>query len=525
MLWKLNEGISYVFETDDAPAYSKTVPSGAKMCDVQMVGGKSMVFNQMLEPLVDGKSYINNRQRGSAVCVDGVIEYTATDVNSALQFITNQNLDHTYMFIADIKSNDETSIEFGIHASAVSTSWGNFADNEYKRFFAIDKPVQTSIYYPRVMIRGNSGTLYCKNMMAFDLTAMFGAGNEPTAEQFEAMFPADYYPHSEPTIISADVESVDVIGRNLFDANELLGFFQKIHLTSTSGYRVEWACSNSSDYLLVSGVFKDNTAYTFLFYGKNSLNTAKYSNLAIIYTDGTRTKIPSFEKTGEMSYSIFTSNKSKTVKELRTIWESYGTILELDKCSICVGETFCQYKKESYPLPQLDLKSAGSVYDEIDFENKKHIQRVQRVDLGTLNWTVQTGAPFNCFRATLQGVNSSSYPEILCERYETQNVVYSDTSRRDKTISGRINYDRIYVLDSSYSDAMIFKAAMSGVYLYYELAEPIETDISALLDDSFESIEVEGGGTIEFKQSGDYRLPVPNREEYIVSVAEAGGGV
>lgn len=33
-----------------------------------------------------------------------------------------------------------------------------------------------------------------KNLMAIDLTEMFGAGNEPTPEQFRQMYPNDYYP-------------------------------------------------------------------------------------------------------------------------------------------------------------------------------------------------------------------------------------------------------------------------------------------------------------------------------------------
>ena len=45
----------------------------------------------------------------------------------------------------------------------------------------------------------------------FDLTAIFGAGNEPsTIEEFEAMFPADYYEYCEPTIISSQADRVDV---------------------------------------------------------------------------------------------------------------------------------------------------------------------------------------------------------------------------------------------------------------------------------------------------------------------------
>lgn len=63
--------------------------------------------------------------------------------------------------------------------------------------------------------------------------------------------------------------------------------------------------------------------------------------------------------------------------------------------------------------------------------------------------------------------------------------------------------------------------------LYYNLAEEEIIDISDIIDTTFqEPIEVEAGGTLTFHNSnGDgYRLPVPNEEEYIVSLAEVGGG-
>ena len=58
------------------------------------------------------------------------------------------------------------------------------------------------------------------------------------------------------------------------------------------------------------------------------------------------------------------------------------------------------------------------------------------------------------------------------------------------------------------------------------LDTPIITDISTLIDDDFlRNIEVEAGGSITFKNSNgdDYRIPVPNEEEYIVKLSEVGG--
>jgi hypothetical protein len=52
--------------------------------------------------------------------------------------------------------------------------------------------------------------------------------------------------------------------------------------------------------------------------------------------------------------------------------------------------------------------------------------------------------------------------------------------------------------------------SLAGVKLNYELATPVETDISALIDDN--AIEVESGGSLTFENTnGDsYRIPVPS---------------
>lgn len=50
-LWKLNQGISYQFETDEAEAYQKTVPSGAKLAAVQKIGGATIIENETPMPI------------------------------------------------------------------------------------------------------------------------------------------------------------------------------------------------------------------------------------------------------------------------------------------------------------------------------------------------------------------------------------------------------------------------------------------------------------------------------------------
>jgi hypothetical protein len=85
-------------------------------------------------------------------------------------------------------------------------------------------------------------------------------------------------------------------------------------------------------------------------------------------------------------------------------------------------------------------------------------------------------------------------------------------SYADKTINITTN-NFIYIKDTAYTDVETFKAAMSGVMLYYELAEPIITDISDKLP-ADNLIAVEGGGSLTFKN--EYEFAVPSTVVYQV---------
>jgi hypothetical protein len=114
---------------------------------------------------------------------------------------------------------------------------------------------------------------------------------------------------------------------------------------------------------------------------------------------------------------------------------------------------------------------------------------------------------------------------FICSKYEivSYNNLYNHAG--ENILSGRYTGGRGYINFYS-SDAMAnktaneVKAAMSGVMLYYELATPIETDISSLLSDD-NLINVEPGGTLTFRNQheDDFRLPVPNEETYFVQAA------
>lgn len=52
----------------------------------------------------------------------------------------------------------------------------------------------------------------------FDLTQMFGSGNEPTTvAEFEALYPEAYYPYSAPTLLPVNIAGIKSVGFNIWD--------------------------------------------------------------------------------------------------------------------------------------------------------------------------------------------------------------------------------------------------------------------------------------------------------------------
>lgn len=405
-LYDIGQGVTHKFETDTDTAYAKTVPTGAKLMSVKSIGGRSIVFNQLAD-------------------VTDIVDETLDNYYKETLFNGNRpkwTKGHKYLFALYVKSSAEP---FGISIGYSDSDKVPY-DNDGKTFSykssgkelllftpddsLIDSGYQYIALRPVRYDTQTRCTISVRNLMIFDLTVMFGSGNEPTSvEEFEKMFPADYYPYAVGEIVSAGTEEVVV---------------------------------------------------------------------------------------GDTAHPI-----PEAIRNL----PGYGW-------------------------------SAGTARNYIDYENKKYYQCVQSVDLGTLNWTAGGGGSRTVFIASSWKIygqklsyNSAIASNILCSKYlaKSQNEVWSDAApvgiATNATIDGYV-----YVNDTAYTDAATFKQAMQGVILYYELANPIITDISTLIPDDFlRNIKVEAGGSVTFKNgNGDsYRIPVPSEEEYIVKLSEVGGSV
>lgn len=330
-------------------------------------------------------------------------------------------------------------------------------------------------------------------------------------------------------IVSAGTESVVEQGRNLWDE-----IWEEGSIVSNTGLdSPAQTAIRSKNYTPII----PNSTYIFAYAGSTSFENVK-------------TRFYDHNK----KYIGFNDNDGQTVRPNRafvapvnafyvrfTLPPEYGNVYKNDIALIAGSSgSYTPYHSNVYQIPEAIRNlpgygwSAGTARNYVDYENKKYVQCVGSVDLGTLNWGINTTSTVgNHFYAPAKHLNfkylgafGTTIYNALCSKYRT--VARSSNVFVDKTlaIDGVTVVSQIQVKDTAYTDAAAFKQAMQGVMLYYELETPIVTDISDLLADDFlRNLTVEAGGSVTFKNSNDdsYRIPVPSEEEYIMKLSEVGG--
>lgn len=387
-LWKLNQGISYKFEKDDKEAYQKAIPTGAKLGSVKSITGKTIVWNWLSSVIVE-----TNSSNG----IDYVLDGKNISLNGSATSYTEILISKTALPVPILKGH-KYYISAGLteSISGLSVVLGG-TDMSVITLTKEIKTCATGTTKLRFLLSIQRGATFNNTVITpklVDLTKMFGAGNEPsTPEEFEAMFPADYYEYNEGELMSAPVNEVT-------------------------------------------------------------------------YSD---------TKTQETSYQI-----PQVILNL----PGYGW-------------------------------SAGNVHNEVDFENKKYIQRVGKY--------VITGD----------------------ERFETKYmpiIVFANENYAIKNNIGVVNDKGLNIISANErGNSWQFRITDLGldenatiddikkwfkehpVTAHYPMLNEESIDISGIISNTFqEPLEVEAGDTLTFKNShgDDYRIPVPSSEEYVISLAE-----
>lgn len=535
-LYSIGQGITHQFETDTDTAYQKTVPTGGKLMSVKNIGGRSIVFNQNFQ----SRKEINNGITAT-VDSDGTITLNGTVTASYFNFrdvTPEQNKVGKYAFKLLIMNNpDDISMKFGFlnrsqSTPAITSGSAVLIYNQTQYETSLGKSTGISGL--------TAGTVFNNvkiKIQIFDLTLMFGAGNEPTSvEEFEAMFPNDYYQYNAGEIVSAGTESIIEQGKNLFDYTDKTYNGANISKVENGVIYTKGLTTTVLNIPTVVG-----SKYTLSFKVKS--NAANQGGLRWSLQKGKNTSYAHDSSLikSEVGYTANTEYQAVATFVATTDFVSLCTIVGMVyDVQLELGDTATDYSpfyQTEYPIPEAIRNlpgygwSAGTAKNWVDYENKKYVQCVNSVDLGTLTWTAGESVSFKTHHLAGQKLTKSYSiaPNFICPKYstKTQNESWGKTSITGISATSNVN-GYIYVNDTSYTDATAFKQAMQGVTLYYELANPIVTDISTMLTDDFlQNLTVEAGSSVTFKNSngGSYRIPVPSEEEYIVKLSEVGGSV
>lgn len=514
-LYDIGQGITHKFETDSSSAYSKTIPTGGRMTSIKSIGGKNLVFNQMYKKF----DYVS----GSTLNCKPI--FKSHKYLLRVDYSVSENT-KVYLYFRDAHYTGETNRQIvkDVAAGSGKISWATSPLGEH------GDGGDFGVFRILTDADGNQklDTSPFSNYEIFDLTQMFGIGNEPTSvEEFEAMFPNDYYQYNAGEIVSAGTESVVEQGKNLLNADDYYAAYKQ----SDGSY-----LNNSSDFAGINIPIGNYIGKTLIATLKATVSSQPTSFFWLARINGTR--IESSYAKGErvpanttgIARLTFTPKTQKDTLSM-TYGQGTGDVIVRD-IQIELGDTpttYAPFHRNVYQIPEAIKAlpgygwSAGTARNYVDYENKKYVQCVNSVDLGTKNWLMYKDGDYTPF-FYLNGISDirGGTPNFLCSKYQYAKIGVTDNVTGLYVLESTI----VRVRDTAYTDATAFKQAMQGVILYYELANPIVTDISTLIPDDFlRNIEVEAGGSITFQNSNDssYRIPVPSEEEYVVKLSEVGG--
>ena len=375
-----------------------------------------------------------------------------------------------------------------------------------------------------------------KKPQFFDLTAMYGFGNEPTTvEQFKKDYP-QFFDEKLDGIWNVKTSGISTTGKNLFDIDKWIfsvydvgngtlierlsngAICQGNSGDGSASYSNGWFRPMSYQYpnsiYLQAGTYTLSADYTMIensavstaqvichLYGDNNYPGSAFTSAPV----GSTVKVKSTYTVEEGIYfPIFTLNSGK---------------VKIENIQIELNSTVTDY--EPYQENKIDLLSIqtlngiNGVNDYIEVIDKgdglydlKKTQNIDSVDLGTLDW-VADGPNFyssSIFSVIKPPVNNSTPANCVCDKYVNCSI--------DKSfIDGDFGVNTSGVMqfrNSAYTTAAVFKTAMNGVIFYYQLKTPVTATIATNLTYNQISAIRTNGGLLLVNDNNNQKYVQPN---------------
>lgn len=489
-------------------------------------------WNQLAKEL-NGTNYrAYNSSNVTATFTDGIAECTVQNSSvsgyqvgvRATDNITIVN-GHIYFAFCEINSQKNTS--FRVNLNSGSNNFNGGARLTVNTFVKCSVIITASRDYTQFIVSPNEafsvGQKYSvKNMMLIDLTAIFGSGNEPTTPAaFEA-----YCEQYGIDLTKYQPQMTDGYTGYVHNNNALWqGNGTQIDI-ATLGAMLNTAGNVKDTVDHAKGVVNRKVGVVDL--GTLTWNYYNDASQKFFYTTdlrGIQKPINSNSDIGNMACVMYesTSLNGLTNNSIAQVAGTSSSIRIKDSTYTDKNDfkTAMQgvllYYELATPTEEAanDLREINGIRDEYNASTGTITRRIGKVDLGTLTWADITSNTFYTPSLTsLIFKDASVHNQVLCNRYVARNVNAS-SMLNDKEMSVDSS-GNLQLKDTAYTDRNAFKTAMSGVFLYYEVATPVTESVQKQTIDSYDGntlTQVEGSVA-----NTDVRVRYINADGYVFGI-------
>lgn len=267
-----------------------------------------------------------------------------------------------------------------------------------------------------------------------------------------------FAPYSNICPISGiDEVEIEVSGKNIWDEQYVAG-----DISSATGELVPGGYMCSKNFIKV----EPNTDYT--------IWTSKVPTGGYYYYEYDADKNFVYGSNGMPNGSSFTT-KANTHYIKFLYGSTYGYPYTNDIVVSKGSEHPTEY--EPYKGSTTTIPLPSTLYDaDVDVTNGDADEKSGIVDLGDLEWTYLDDG---VFLTDISDKKQKTHITMMCESYKSydgvNNITGTSTAKgymADGEIASGEGITAIYIKNTNYSDATIFKASLDGIKLCYELATP-----------------------------------------------------
>lgn len=476
------EGIADTISAGTAQEFLQRQSGGDGVNCLKRIKGKTIAWNQLVTDgnFSQGTMYVTPETSAVSINVSNGVLSVQTSAARAGVFLSSVYVivGHRYYVSFDYTSSSELTLRYGSSINVPATNQRSHISS------ILDASASASLNIFPTPATAGTYEFTLANVFIVDLT-LLGLG-DLTAAQFEALYPALYYPYNPGVLKSNDAAALLTDGFNQWDEEWENGAYDSNGQKLADSSKIR-----SKNFIPIF----PNTVY----YAKTA-----GENMVIGFYDANK----NYLGTGSAAYHKDTIFTTPANAYFATFWmfTTYGATYKND---ICINLSWSGYRNGEYEpywqrvlalrlseltgIPEGGTEAdrvtmfpngaggAGSAFDSIFVENgvTKARKTMGRVDLGTLTWNIDAATyrvvgflPASAPAAKNYSVEQVA--DIICDKYTANSVqnIYSSASAQGNiglTTTISINDSALYSLSSGEA----VKTAVSGIYLYYPLATPI----------------------------------------------------